>query len=507
MKSLRGHRDELPGRPIAALKTTGATLAVHAIGGSPTSTSSVERRSAQRALRNVRGPLVSWRTRRASRVVLAHPYNRSVEHLRAKLDEIRRAKRACFGSEKHRFELEPPLDEKTVLAFEKRRKLTLPEDFRRFLLTVGAAGAGPFYGLLPMKDWRVGVRGKKQGVVTLTLVDQGCNNWGLLVLEGPTRGRVVYLSDLGALYYPDNPSFVSWYERWLDETLWGYDYVWFGTGMSGREADFLRATKSHDAAVRNEGTLALARLPSPSAEARAAMLGALGDADAQVRATAVIVLNARDRAALAARLPELLRDPDRRVVLEALRSLPDTPHRALAAPLVGSDDAEIVRSAIHFGEIPERDLARQLDGPAWESATTALRTRGDGSATPQLIAMIEDEDVQRRRAAVVCLRMRKEPSAAAALLARFARETDAQMRMHLVEAIGASGDLEVLLGFARHEDPRVRFRAAYALREHHVPRAIEMLRTLTSDETRPAGAAWTIAEQARKSLAALGESS
>lgn len=439
--------------------------------------------------------------------MLAHTYNRSVEHLRAKLDEIRRSKRACFGSEKHRFELEPPLDDKTVLAFEKRRKLTLPEDFRRFLLTVGSSGAGPFYGLVPMKEWRVGVRGKKQGLVTLTLVDQGCNNWGLLVLEGPTRGRVVYLSDLGALYYPDNPSFVSWYERWLDETLWGYDYVWFGTGMSGREADFLSATKSHDAAVRNEGTAALGRLPDPSAEARAAMLCALADTDAQVRATAIVVLNARDKAALEPHLPALLCDPDRRVVLEALRSLPGTPHRALAAPLLRSDDAEIVRFAIHFGEIPERDLARQLDGPGWESATTALRTRGDGSATPQLIAMIEDEDFQRRRAAVVCLRMRKEPSAAAALLDRFARETDAQMRMHLVEAIGASGDLDALLGFARHEDPRVRFRAAYALREHNVPRAIATLHALASDETKPAGAAWTIAEQARRSLTALGVSS
>jgi HEAT repeat protein len=430
-----------------------------------------------------------------------------MEHLRSKLEDIRRAKRACFGSEKHRFELEPPLDEKTVLAFEKRRKLTLPEDFRRFLLTVGAAGAGPFYGLLPMKEWRVGVRGKKQGLVTLTLVDQGCNNWGLLVLEGSERGRVVYLSDLGALYYPDNPSFVSWYERWLDETLWGYDYVWFGTGMSGREADFLRATKSHDPAVRNVGTHALARLPDPSAEARAAMLGALHDTDARVRATAVAVLSERDKAAVEPRLPELLRDPDRHVVLAALRSLRGTPHRALAAPLVGSDDAEIVRFAIHFGEISERDLVRQLDGPAWESATTALRTRGDGSATPHLIAMIEDEDLQRRRAAVVCLRVRKEPSAASALLARFGRETDPEMRMHLVEAIGAAGDLESLLGFARHEDPRVRFRAAYALRDHHVPRSIAVLQSLTSDEVKPGGAAWTVAEQARRSLAVLGEPS
>lgn len=428
-----------------------------------------------------------------------------VEHLRAKLEDIRRAKRATFGSETHRFELEPPLDEKTVLAFEKRRKLRLPEDFRRFLLTVGSAGAGPFYGLLPMKEWRVGVRGKKQGLLTLTLVAQGCNHWGLLVLEGPTRGRVVYLSDLGALYYPDNPSFVSWYERWLDETLWGYDYVWFGTGMSGREADFLAAMKSEDAAVRSEGTAALARVPDPSAEARAAMLGALADADAQVRATAIVVLNERDKAALEPRLPELLRDPDRRVVLEALRSLPGTPHRALAAPLIRSEDAEVARSATHFGEIPERDLARQLDGPAWESATTALRTRGDGSATPRLIAMIDDEDFQRRRAAVVCLRMRKEASAAAALSARFGRETDAEMRLHLVEAIGAAGDLEALLGFARHEEPRVRFRAAYALREHRDPRSIAMLQMLASDEAQPAGAAWTIAVQARRSLAALGE--
>ncbi len=369
--------------------------------------------------------------------------------------------------------------------------------------TVGSAGAGPFFGLLPRKEWRIGVRAKKRGPVTLTLVDQGCNHWGLLVLDGPTRGRVAYLTDGGDLTYPDNPSFVSWYERWLDETLWGYDYVWFGTGMSGRETDFLDAMKSPDGARRTEGTSALGHLPSLSPEARAALVRALVDAEPEVRAAAVDVLRARDAATLAPHLPALTRDVDRRVVLSALRALPGTEHRGLAAAHVASPDVEIARRAIHVGALPERELVAQLDGPAWESATTALRTRGDGAATERLVGMLEDEGFERRRAAIVCLRMRKEASAAPALRARFGREPDLELRMQIVEALGAAGDLEALLAFARHDEPRIRFRTAYALGEHLDPRAIAALEELGRDQTRPSATAFTIGEQAQRALAKL----
>jgi len=52
-----------------------------------------------------------------------------------------------FGAAAHRYSLNPPLAESEVTAFEARHRLSLPEDYRDFLLEVGDGGAGPFYGL------------------------------------------------------------------------------------------------------------------------------------------------------------------------------------------------------------------------------------------------------------------------------------------------------------------------------------------------------------------------
>ncbi|WP_327392739.1 SMI1/KNR4 family protein [Streptomyces sp. NBC_01186] len=77
--------------------------------------------------------------------------------IRERVLALREAPRGwvVFGSDSpvsgHNFELRPALTEEQVRAVERRLGTELPEEYRTFLMEVGAGGAGPGYGLFPMK--------------------------------------------------------------------------------------------------------------------------------------------------------------------------------------------------------------------------------------------------------------------------------------------------------------------------------------------------------------------
>ena len=71
-------------------------------------------------------------------------------HVRTVLARLRAAQPQVFGADKHRFELNTPLPEAEVAAFEREYKVELPLDYRRFLTGLGNGGAGPFYGIFPL---------------------------------------------------------------------------------------------------------------------------------------------------------------------------------------------------------------------------------------------------------------------------------------------------------------------------------------------------------------------
>src|SRR5918911_3219076 len=62
---------------------------------------------------------------------------------------LRKADRklTVFGANSHKYKLRPCLDESKIVEFERHYSLSLPEDYRNFLMHVGNGGAGPYCGI------------------------------------------------------------------------------------------------------------------------------------------------------------------------------------------------------------------------------------------------------------------------------------------------------------------------------------------------------------------------
>ncbi|WP_199551877.1 SMI1/KNR4 family protein [Streptomyces sp. N35] len=59
--------------------------------------------------------------------------------------------REVFGTLGHKWVLEQPLSPSELVELEAQMNVHLPEEFRFFLLQVGAGGAGPAYGVFPVR--------------------------------------------------------------------------------------------------------------------------------------------------------------------------------------------------------------------------------------------------------------------------------------------------------------------------------------------------------------------
>lgn len=178
-----------------------------------------------------------------------------IESIRSKLARVVAMGARPFGFENHQLELRPPVDERDLDAFEELYGVSLPEDYRAFLLGVASGGAGPGYGLAPFEDAPCYERSEYAPVLltapfphteahllyeedlptevpdppgTLVLSHEGCGYLHLLIVSGDARGQVwidAYTSDVGI--FPIAQSFSEWYERWLDSILAGGDGCWW----------------------------------------------------------------------------------------------------------------------------------------------------------------------------------------------------------------------------------------------------------------------------------------
>lgn len=76
-----------------------------------------------------------------------------IPELLAQLRGIDTEFKAVSAAFHHHYQLNPPISEERVVGFEDKHQITLPEEYRMFLLIVGNGGAGPDYGLYPLERW------------------------------------------------------------------------------------------------------------------------------------------------------------------------------------------------------------------------------------------------------------------------------------------------------------------------------------------------------------------
>jgi len=340
----------------------------------------------------------------------------TIARILEKLEQVRQRGLTCFGSDKHQFRLNPPLSEGAVAEFESRAGVRLPENYRCFLLEAGNGGAGPYYGLLPLERWDDAESGEPptrlalpcplrpdmpEGVDwtqalncevdelfqgTLALVDQGCTYYSLLVVAGDYRGRVINV-DMArntAPYFVHGPGFLSWYERWLDELLWGYDGSWFGFGLPGREVDLLAATREQDAPPERvrAALVTLLRIPSLQPETLAAVRGLLRHPSARVREQAAPLFGKHGVTSAADDLKPLLADEDaavRKAALAALAELPGVEWEPLARAALLDSGPPVVFRALSL--LKQNALLRYSDAVVLQqSADAEIRGYGQWAA-------------------------------------------------------------------------------------------------------------------------------
>lgn len=107
-------------------------------------------------------------------------------------------------------------------------------------------------------------------------------------MTGPARGRLINLDDEGPFgpYVVEDVDFLAWYERWLDESMAGYDVGFFGERLPLGEADLIAVLATDPSADRRlRAGMSLLQLPSVSEDARTALEQAMADdADPTLRA-------------------------------------------------------------------------------------------------------------------------------------------------------------------------------------------------------------------------------
>ncbi len=240
-------------------------------------------------------------------------FEAQLQRIREKLPLAKQkdSKLEVFGAKSHGYELAAPLSEAEVRSFETNHHLQLPEDYRAFITGIGHGssrsrygGAGPYYGLYSLTDFAMNntdvdatqpcqlrpnlakeewaKHGAFLGQEDLSDEDyerykyalfqglmyigtQGCTYVTCLVMNGPFKGRVVYMDE--ELYNPPffcyEQNFLDWYERWLDELIAGYDLDWFGTKMAGDDAALIKTfQQSSDLETQALALWSLFKLPT-----------------------------------------------------------------------------------------------------------------------------------------------------------------------------------------------------------------------------------------------------
>jgi len=488
----------------------------------------------------------------------------------AKLAQLRERRVETFGSHAHGYALAGPLDEAEVRVLEQQHGIELPASYRAFLREVGASGAGPYYGLLPPARWGAALYGDvampdfasracawwpdARGAVArdefdrvagtldepfqgaITIADQGCAYYALLVTAGPARGRVMYVSlDGGAPFFPADVDFIAWYERWLDELLAGFRHFWYGTSMPGTEATFVAAARDADPKRRLDALGAMAQLPSLSPDSLAIIALRVRDDDAPVRAQALHLVKHRKLASsIEVHVRRALADVDpavRRFALQSLieanldwhtaafRAATDADETVASAAIrelekakALTDDALLPLLAAPATRLAAHYAARSVPSQRLFDAALAQR-RADGddqynTVLHTLLAQVRLDAVDAQSREIVL----------DLLLAQLAAATGPEPQTIVINGLRAVARhtdactpraLAALVELLGHAEPFFRFEACAALGElgQAAADALPALRALVEDAAMPRAksqsTAWSVGENARRAIAKI----
>lgn len=181
-----------------------------------------------------------------------------------------------FGSDWHKYQLNPPVSMGEVLKLEEDFKIKLPPDYVYFLTQIGNGGAGPYYGLYSLDELRKKQYCTQQDHTLPPLIDvslsremwnelmeqmdtddeifveiekrvnagvfvigtQGCTYDNLLMCRGSESGKIVYIDwNLESDYPPvlTRMSFWEWYIGFFEDIIAGYSVRNYGYYKRGTQ--------------------------------------------------------------------------------------------------------------------------------------------------------------------------------------------------------------------------------------------------------------------------------
>ena len=162
-----------------------------------------------------------------------------------------------FGSSKHKYKLHPCKTEKEIQSFEKKHGISLPADYRSFLLHIGNGGAGPSYGMFKLEDYFDNFYDEANYTVhdnflsdnfkfsvdtpysepqyendddsadyyndtagAMVICHHGCGILNILIVSGEEKGKI-WVDDRcnGNGLNRVSDSFYEWYSKWLDYSI------------------------------------------------------------------------------------------------------------------------------------------------------------------------------------------------------------------------------------------------------------------------------------------------
>jgi HEAT repeat protein len=463
---------------------------------------------------------------------MAETNEQRIERILEKLSQARKKKLSCFGSESHNFRLNAPIEESALLLFESTHGVTLPADYRCFLRRAGNGGAGPYYGIYKLDQWKdfidwttddppnnilalpsplypqiprdtdwetqfANCFSPYQGMISLGT--QGCTYMMGLIVTGEFAGRVVYLdADGQAPYVVREPDFLAWYERWLDELLGSYDMFWFGYGLGGDEATLLALLEdsSTSSSDRVEAIYAIRRLPTLSTTGQQKICQVIDDDVPEVRAAACSVIEKFEIAEAQASLSKLLHDESAEVqkaaVGASMKLRGNDANDEVTRLLESADEGVAERAFFRLkdnGTLPREVLLRLVQSSPHGSirycAAHAVewKTQDEGL----LIRLLKDDHPQVRFYAVLGLRQIGSRASLGAVIDLLSWESNHHTIDSILRMLGevpGERNADVLLKWTKADDDFYRLTAVDGLCKLGDLRVESVAQSLL-DETRP----------------------